>query len=563
MQLFKINKYGEHKGLFSSSESTCGFAGMMGKRSGKVFSKAHTHVRLALCIFVMFLAVAPAEAQWPRFHGNSLNTGVVSGSQGGSGDYTMMWQFKMLDYTNSSPALADLDGDGLLEVVIASHLENLNVLNGEDGSILWTYPISSTDNNSSPVIADLDGDDEPEISYATTDTLYVFEGETGDVIWSVPAKNNAFGKSPSTGDLDGDGMPEVIYSYGDSTRAYDGETGTVIWTKTGYWVSDYSSPVAEDTDSDGTAEVMVCLLNGNDFCLLNGADGSLIWQTPAPASFWSSAPASAFADIDLDGDPEIVSCAGDNDLYALNAADGLMEWNAELPSTPYSSPCLLDLDGNDSLEIVVGVYQEMELRAYTCSGDSIWLVQLQGMPLGTPAVADMDGDEELEIIQTTAYPSGAVYIFDAETGTQEWILEYGIGGMIGSSPAIGDLNGDGFYDFVFGCHDRWVYAFTSNPQGIEQGSSLRPVFASVAPNPFASEVSIKIELPDPGLVSIRVYDLSGRFIRSLEDAELGTGDHVYTWDGSNRRGEMVSTGLYICRIQHNGIVETVGLCRMN
>ena len=547
-----------------STNYVCSFCNCCEKEEGnEMLSNEHTHRNFALYIPILLLAVAHAGAQWPRFHGNSLNTGVIPGAQGGSSDYTMLWQFKMLDYTNSSPALADLDCDSLLEVVIASHQENLNVLNGEDGSILWTYPLSSTNNNGSPVITDLDGDDNPDIAFATAETLYVFKGETGAVIWSVPASSNATGKSPATGDIDGDGNPEVVYSYGDSTKAYDGETGTVIWAEEGYWVSDYSSPVAEDTDSDGCAEVMVYLLNEADFCLLDGTDGSLIWQTPTPSAFFSAAPASAFADIDLDGSPEIVSCAGSNDLYALNASDGLMEWSTQLPGTPHSSPCLLDIDGNDSLEIVVGVYQEMELRAYTCTGDSIWLAQLQGMPLGTPAVADMDGDGELEIIQTTGYPSGAVQIFDAKTGAQEWILEYGITGMIGSSPAIGDLNGDGCYDFVYGCHDRWVYAYTSSPQGIEPGSSLDPVFASAAPNPFTSEVSITVELPEPGSVSIRVYDLSGRFIRSLENSELGTGDHVYNWNGSNHLGETVSSGLYICRIQHNGTIETVGLCRVD
>lgn len=521
--------------------------------------RSELRISTLLVIFI-FTLCTQSLAQWPRFHGNSLNTGAVLGAQGRSGNYTTMWTFPISSYTNSSPALADIDEDGLLEVVIAANLEALYALNGEDGSLLWSYSLVDTGNNGAPVINDLDGDLKSEIVFATNDSLIVLEGETGTLIWSEPIEGG-IGRSASTGDLDGDGIPEVIYAGSDSIRAYDGETGSVLWAVSGYWVSDYGSAVAEDTDLDGSAEVLVCSADGEYFCLLDGTDGSLIWQTPIATSTWGPTPAPAFADLDLDGYPEIVSCAGDDDLYVMNADDGSVKWSVQLPGYPHSSPCLLDLDGNDSLEIVVGVYFEKQLRAYTCTGDSIWTASVPNLPLGTPAVADIDGDQALEIIQTSAYPAGAVQINDAATGALEWLHGYG-GYFVGSSPAIGDLDDDGFYDFVFGCHDGYIYAYNVTPQGIEQQSNLNPVNATVAPNPFTSNISITIELPEPGHVSITVFDLSGRCICSLEQAELGSGNHVYVWDGTNHTGETVSSGLYICRIQYGGMIETIDLCRL-
>ncbi|MCD4776594.1 MAG: hypothetical protein K8S15_11170 [Candidatus Aegiribacteria sp.] len=57
-----------------------------------------------------------------------------------------------------------------------------------------------------------------------------------------------------------------------------------------------------------------------------------------------------------------------------------------------------------------------------------------------------------------------------------------------------------------------------------------------------------------------MYDLSGRIVRTFENSELGTGQHSIVCDGRKENGEVVSAGLYICRIQSGGISETTGLC---
>ena len=349
-----------------------------------------------------------------------MNTGVVPGAQGRSGAFSEMWTFPLAHYTNSSPALADLDDDGLLEVVIAFFDENvLYALNGEDGSILWSYPLNGDmPACSSPIICDLDDDQKPEIVFWEYYTVHMLQGESGELVWSEQVV--AFsGISPCAADLDGDGSPEIIVCTDSKTIALDGETGTELWTAEGYGILSYGSVVAEDTDLDGSAEVMVFSLDPDTaFCLLDGTDGSLIWSTPIPVQMPPVyyTPAAAFGDLDLDGYPEIVSCFGDNDLVVMNAVDGSIQWSIEFPGDAIiASPCLVDIDGNDTLEIVVSLYNTYELLAFTCTGDSIWTNNIYYMPFATPAVADIDGDGTPEIIQTSSGPHGFLQVFDEET----------------------------------------------------------------------------------------------------------------------------------------------------
>ncbi|MFH1841924.1 MAG: FlgD immunoglobulin-like domain containing protein, partial [bacterium] len=64
------------------------------------------------------------------------------------------------------------------------------------------------------------------------------------------------------------------------------------------------------------------------------------------------------------------------------------------------------------------------------------------------------------------------------------------------------------------------------------------------PNPFNPSTSIAFELARDCRVSLAVYDLSGRQIRSLADGQLDAGEHRREWDGLGDRGRSVSSGVY-------------------
>jgi hypothetical protein len=69
------------------------------------------------------------------------------------------------------------------------------------------------------------------------------------------------------------------------------------------------------------------------------------------------------------------------------------------------------------------------------------------------------------------------------------------------------------------------------------------------PNPFNPTTQIKYDLPQDALVTISIYDLVGRSIKSLVNTNRPAGYRSLRWDATNNYGEEVSAGMYIYVIQ--------------
>ena len=68
------------------------------------------------------------------------------------------------------------------------------------------------------------------------------------------------------------------------------------------------------------------------------------------------------------------------------------------------------------------------------------------------------------------------------------------------------------------------------------------------PNPFNAETIIHYEIPDPQPISIHIYDLLGRKVRSAEQIKHEAGKHMFRWKGNNDFGEQVSSGIYFLHL---------------
>lgn len=77
------------------------------------------------------------------------------------------------------------------------------------------------------------------------------------------------------------------------------------------------------------------------------------------------------------------------------------------------------------------------------------------------------------------------------------------------------------------------------------------------PNPFTNETNIQFELPADRAISLKVYDVSGRLVRTLVDHEVRQkGLHSVTWDGTAANGARVASGTYLYALEHGNFRQT-------
>jgi ELWxxDGT repeat protein len=174
--------------------------------------------------------------------------------------------------TNEYVAVGDVDGDGALELVTVGG--SLYVL-GATGAVERTIPLpSSTSYGTAPALADLDGDDVPEIVVEQDGALTVVKGD-GSTLPGFPVTwgNYWVGNGcPVVGDVDGDGQPDIVLSdhvaglnspTSGELRAYD-RRGQLLpgFPKTPPAGSSISAPAIADIDLDGRNEIAVAGSSG-------------------------------------------------------------------------------------------------------------------------------------------------------------------------------------------------------------------------------------------------------------------------------------------------------------
>jgi len=105
------------------------------------------------------------------------------------------------------------------------------------------------------------------------------------------------------------------------------------------------------------------------------------------------------------------------------------------------------------------------------------------------------------------------------------------------------------------------------PTGVEESRArvARPVVYALSrssPNPFYEETEIKYAIPMKSDVSVRVYDLSGRLVRTLVQQEVKAGTHSARWDGRDEGGSVVPAGVYLYRLMAVDFTSTRKLVKL-
>jgi hypothetical protein len=82
------------------------------------------------------------------------------------------------------------------------------------------------------------------------------------------------------------------------------------------------------------------------------------------------------------------------------------------------------------------------------------------------------------------------------------------------------------------------------------------------PNPFAASSEIEFAIGAASKVSVRVYDVAGRLVRSVLDASMPGGVHRVSWDGRDARGGSVPAGLYFIRVESERDEKTARIIKL-
>lgn len=540
-------------------------------------------------------------------------------------------------------AVADLDGDTGIETAVADRAGNLYVLD-PDGSPAWTGGAGGAFVNlgtpvGSPLLADVDGDGLNDLLVMSDDgRVFGFGGGTGRPLGSSEDGFLLTSPNPMPGvqlwafDVE-PGVPGVWFGFGgaaDTTgssrlQVYSvtadrrvlqrgvtslhngtGELPSVILDLNGIPDDRHVEILSPVRRGAGEALRGSLEIQNFDGMIGGGYHGGNESIAPLPDTLFYSAP--VVGDLDRDGRLDVVVTASNlagvdawdarrvSFIYALSLSiDDLgIPGMTVLPGWPRriedeygmaavsgdDALSLADIDGNGYPEVLLLGTHEV-LRVLNYHGESLLSLPEEMKaelryyvePQLAPLVADLSGDGRPEIVLPLR--DGQVFAVNPDGsrhGTWNW---FG-GGATRSSPAVADLDGDGRIELVTAADfpgggkimARTIGSGTAAPvwgmvrrgaafdgtlpaEGqtpVVNGPTLADVF--MMPNPARSQARIHYRVGAGATgVTVDIVDLMGRGVRRLEGTSFPGSDNTVSWDLKDADGSPVAPGVYLARIE--------------
>ncbi len=369
--------------------------------------------------------------------------------------------------------MADIDGDGKLEIVVALQAPaGLYILNAEDGSLLWCAPGTYTYNGTtisgfitpiggridgSGVIGDIDGNGYPNLFIGVmayeeqpdTGKLLAYEWDPIQQTMVEQARTQVWHPCAgglSLGDTDNDGTYELYMNerdvyYGDGSwgrglTSFWADNLTLRW-RVYDWGASSDIPMLVDVNKDGITDVVstnlgtgICVLNSTDGRPLTNAAGTVLCdpQLGLPVHYQSS-----IYDIDQDGNLELLCADGTHSATSMGLISNLTmiwdlyDWHLDGvidPGLCFRGPSVGEVTGDGLMDIIVATYNEEGNNSDTVKiyNQNYQLVD-QYVGLRRPAIGtvvqDIDRDDNglNELLVLTQ--GGIIYCFDTPGLSQE------------------------------------------------------------------------------------------------------------------------------------------------
>ena len=375
-----------------------------------------------------------------------------------------------------SVALADLNGDGKLDAVVANWCQSAGQFSCEgygevavligNGDGTFQSPVRYSTGAyfaNSVAVGDVNGDGTPDLVVANyclsiqpscggDGAISVLLGN-GDGTFQTAATYNSGGSyaySVAVADVNGDGILDLAVSNTGPVGANNGSVGVLLGNGDGTFrtAASYSSGgdiaasvAIGDVNGDGIRDLVVANYGGADGCgdcgagvLLGNGDGTF-----RPAAIYNSGGGSTYSvsawDLRGDGILDLVAASrsSDDEGNRLRAGVGVLLGNGDGTFQPTAS------------YLAVGL-QYISYPAVGWGIDSLAVADINGD--GVPDLVIVEQCRSLEHY-TNCVGTGQVNVMLGNgDGTFQAPITYGSGGYEGSSIAIGDVNGDGRPDLV-------------------------------------------------------------------------------------------------------------------
>ncbi|MDI6840730.1 MAG: FG-GAP-like repeat-containing protein [bacterium] len=455
----------------------------------------------------------------------------------------------------SSPAVGDIDGDGIPDIVCGVYF-------GKD-TIVTKAQMSKSN-----LTCRQTGYQTKMRFISREDTVYKFWGKVyaldinGNLLSGFPVSvDGPIISSPLLADVNNDGKKEIIIGAHDmNLYAWDGNGDTLDGFPINLYQCIWTTPVY-----DSISNVIYAVPWDGRLWAIK-PNGDTLWTAIEPHLSWIPATSSPIVgDINGDEKREIIVANGMGELYCVSDS-GKVIWKQTLEDTSfYSSPCLADIDGDSLLDIILAAGNK--IYAFNNTG-----ANLPGFPIDTktneiiqssPVVGDINNDSKLEII--IGAPAGKLLGY-TNRGKLLSGFPLSVGNKIYSTPLLVDLNKDGIIEIVIGCDDGNLYAWSIDSYGAlpwpmlyrdecHNGIYLIPPKAPtipvdvfmrspfyVYPNPVIDEGWVRYFSGNAKSVNIKIINAAGEVVK----------------DFGGKIGEKVATevmlpnlvsGVYICRVE--------------
>lgn len=328
------------------------------------------------------------------------------------------WPRQVSAHRLSTPALADIDGDGDMEIFAGSgdawgwQRDTGMYAWHHDGTAVagWWNIRTEGPVQAAPMLGDLGGDGTLQV-IATTEKgwVYVWEAD-GALVSGWPLQVSRGRLEPALGDIDGDGDLEIVAGAHDGTVHAWHHDGAAVsgWPVTPPASGGMSAPALGDLDGDGHPEIVCASRSGDVFAW--HSDGTTVSGWPQPTSWTGHNNAPILGDLNGDGDLEVVYIS--DQIYAWQRDGTLMaDWPVGFNSfeqwwathSDYSA-VLGDIDGDGDIEVIAGPDHEGFVQAFHHTGTTV-----AGWPKfapqrafqnehTSPVLADVDQDGDVEVI---------------------------------------------------------------------------------------------------------------------------------------------------------------------